>query len=119
MTNQEKAYPLLVQAANEKSLLQQPSSSQEDFPNLDEELLETITGGGIFFSKPEKVEPLPAEPIRTPEGFAVNTRNAAVRAWLDEHPTPEARANVTWRPKRINYKGELIWVKNPVKKRGS
>jgi hypothetical protein len=46
MTNQKKRSPWWAQKADEEVLQQNPSFSQEDFPTIDEELLEGVSGGG-------------------------------------------------------------------------
>ena len=43
MSNQEQSFPQSAQEADEQ---QNPSVSQEDLPNLDEEQLEAVTGAG-------------------------------------------------------------------------
>lgn len=74
-------------------LQQKPSSSQENFLSLDEELLENVAGAGLCQScmgPGKQTAPLPLMHITTDRPL---THGEATQMFIRDHPSPEARAN--------------------------
>jgi hypothetical protein len=91
-------------------LQQNPSSSQENFLTLDEELLENVAGAGgcqSCFKSPEQTAPEPLL-LQSPTGHPLTAQEAS-QMFLRDHPSPEARANPLYdiRPVRTNSGREL------------
>jgi hypothetical protein len=77
-------------------LQQKPSSSQENFLTLDEELLENVVGAGICASCMSPGKQTAPLPLMHPTVDRPLTHGEATQQFLRDHPSPEARANPSY-----------------------